>query len=124
MPTLGRILIAIGLLGATSVPAAEMTVCIGHTGIPNNPRYLGYLATTQTRLLCEINRQNYQPTLPDLYADGWRLIQVVGGEQMMAQSGQNLRSPLYYLERETKPQPPAEPAEKEPEKKKKPFSLF
>jgi len=134
MKALGRLLITAGLLGAASAQAAEMTVCIADARIPNNPRYLNYLATTQTRLICEINRDNYRPTLPDLYSEGWRLMQVVGGEQTPPQPGQTARSPLYYLEREASAHPPAvpssemsapdeaqEPAE-EPEKKK--FSLF
>jgi hypothetical protein len=84
-------------MGAGAGPA-EMTVCVVDGAIQNNINYAG-LATTKTNLLCELDKPNYRPTLPELYAEGWRLIQVVGGENSVARLGQNVKLPLYYLER-------------------------
>jgi hypothetical protein len=124
-----RVLLAAAAIGTGAGHAAEMTVCVADAGIKNNVLYLGVMATTQTRLICEIDKPNYRPTLRDLYQEGWRLVQVVGADWALAQ-GQNARSPLYYLERtgaasEAGAPPPAAAAPPEPtEKKNKPFSLF
>ncbi|WP_295882584.1 hypothetical protein [uncultured Thiohalocapsa sp.] len=62
-----------------------------------NPTYFG-TATTATRLRCEIDNASLRPTLPELYAEGWRLIEVVGGNHAIAM-GNRGPSPLYLLER-------------------------
>jgi hypothetical protein len=111
--------------GATG--AAEMTVCVVDGAIQNNINYAG-LATTKTRMLCEFDKPNYRPTLPDLYAEGWRLIQVVGGENAVARQGQNVKFPLYYLEREAGAEPRSRPeaprSQTGAEDKTRGFSLF
>lgn len=99
MKSLMRMLVAAATGWAAAVGGAEMTVCVVDGAIQNNINYAG-LATTKTKMLCEFDKPNYRPTLPELYADGWRLIEVVGGENAVARLGQNVKFPLYYLERE------------------------
>jgi hypothetical protein len=102
MKSLIRVLGAVALGWSLSAGAAEVTVCVIDSAIQNNVNYAG-LATTKTRMLCELDKPNYRPTLPELYADGWRLIQVIGGENAVARLGQNVKFPLYYLERSSTP---------------------
>ncbi len=131
MKTLCRTLLVVALLGAGAAQAAEITVCIADATIKNNPLYLGAMATTQTRLICEIDKPNYRPTLRDLYQDGWRLISMAGGERALAQAGESVRSPIYYLARDAStgatseaPRPASPGASPVPESPHKPFSLF
>lgn len=79
-------------------PAAEITVCVVDQA-PDTISYFG-LATSNTPLTCE-HRARDQPsvTLPMLYAEGWRLLQVMGEGWIERPDNRNARSPLYYLER-------------------------
>jgi len=79
---------------------ADLVACIV-APIPNNPSYHG-MATTVTRLKCEFTREDFYPTLGELYKLGWRLIEVVGGELALSPNNQ-VASPLYFLEREGDP---------------------
>lgn len=90
------------LLVSAPMPSlgADIVACIV-AGVPNNPNYLG-TATTVTKLKCEFTNANYYPTLPDLYRQGWRVIEVLGAEQTISRGGQGV-SPLYLLEREAVP---------------------
>ena len=78
--------------------ATEVTVCI-IAAVQNNTVYFNN-ATSVTRLMCELSAKNYFPTLVELYSQGWELIQVVGGDHVMA-LGAGAPSPLYFLQRQT-----------------------
>jgi hypothetical protein len=78
----------------------DIVACIV-ADVPDNSSYYG-MATTLTRLRCEFTNRDYYPTLPELYHQGWRLIQVLGGDQALVQ-GSRGPSPLYLLEREAPP---------------------
>ena len=82
--------------------ATDIVACIV-ASLPNNRTYFG-TATTATKLKCEFTNENYFPTLPELYRQGWRVIQVLGAEQAISSAGQGA-SPLYLLERETQAAP-------------------
>lgn len=83
--------------GLLAAPAADLVACVV-AALPNNPTYHG-TATTITKLKCEFTRQDYYPTLGELYRQGWRLIEVMGGELALL-AGDKAASPLYFLERE------------------------
>jgi hypothetical protein len=78
----------------------DIVACIV-ADVPDNSSYYG-MATTLTRLRCEFTNRDYYPTLPELYHQGWRLIQVLGGDQALVKGTQG-PSPLYLLEREAPP---------------------
>ncbi|PJE31899.1 hypothetical protein SAMN06297129_1936 [Pseudooceanicola antarcticus] len=80
-------------------PVAEFTICIVDAGLPDNITYFG-TATRNTRMTCEhLPRTAESPTLPMLYASGWRLVQVVGEGWIAEPDSLRTRSPIYYLER-------------------------
>jgi hypothetical protein len=91
-------------LASSRVQGADIVACIV-ADTQNNSSYYG-MATTVTRLKCEFTDKDYYPTLPELYRQGWRLIQVLGGDHALSQ-GTRGPSPLYLLEREAAPAPPA-----------------
>ncbi len=64
-------------LAPTQVVGTDIVACIV-ADTQNNSSYYG-MATTVTRLKCEFTNKDYYPTLPELYRQGWRLIQVLGG---------------------------------------------
>ncbi len=98
MPNLRSFLLpAFLLLTPPTAKAAELLACVV-AGIPDNPTYNG-MATTLTKLKCELPKADYYPTLPELYRQGWRLLQAVRAELTLCQAAQ-VPSPLYYLERE------------------------
>ena len=84
-------------LVGTPAGATDLVACVV-APLPNNPTYYG-TATTLTQLKCEFTRQDYYPTLGELYKLGWRLIEVVGGESAFGKGAQSA-SPLYFLERD------------------------
>lgn len=88
----------------------QVTACIV-ADTKGNPSYFG-TATTKTQLKCELGSNAGTPTLIDLYKQGWRLIDIVGGNHAIS-LGNRGPSPLYLLERELKA-----PANKAPAKKK------
>jgi hypothetical protein len=111
-------------MACASLPAlgTDIVACVVATNAANNATYYG-AATTVTQLKCEFTNKDYFPTLPELYRQGWRLIQVLGGDQAILKGGQGV-SPLYLLEREgnapaAAAAPPAAPAAAHPEPKKK-----
>ena len=119
MQKIGQTLILATLLAATSVEAAEITVCVTDKKRQNNQTYF-QLPNTKTVLLCEIKDKLYPVTLRDLYRAGWRLIQVVDVRPVKVKEKVVNPSPLIYLEKETEPTD---------EKKKKktesePFNFF
>ena len=77
--------------------AAQILACIV-ADVEGNTSYYG-TATTATKLKCELPNPDYLPTLADLYRQGWRLIQVLGGNHAIAM-GNRGPSPLYLLERD------------------------
>jgi len=93
------------LAACWSFPAqgAQIIACVVADNLQGNPTYFG-MATTVTKLRCEIANKDFFPTLPLLYQQGWRLIQVVGGDHAMS-TGNRGPSPLYFLEREDVPPP-------------------
>jgi len=95
---------ALLMLVSSQVLATDIVACVV-ADTQNNPSYYG-MATTVTRLKCEFANKDYFPTLPDLYRQGWRLIQVLGGDHALSQ-GTRAPSPLYLLERDTVPATPA-----------------
>lgn len=95
---------AMATLVPTRVLGADIVACIV-AETENNSSYYG-MATTVTRLKCEFASKDYYPTLPELYRQGWRLIQVLGGDHALSQ-GTRGPSPLYLLEREALPAPSA-----------------
>lgn len=115
------LLVAVLAFAALPASGTDIVVCVV-AALPNNPVYNG-VATTVTKLHCEFTEKDIYPTLPELYAKGWRLIEVLGGDQALAKAGQGV-SPLYMLERQP-PQPsqppPTAPAGsgKKPEARKK-----
>jgi hypothetical protein len=82
---------------------AEVVACVV-ADTPENPAYYG-MATTVTQLKCEFTNKDYLPTLGQLYKQGWRLIEVVGGDHALSM-GNRGPSPLYFLEREVVPVAP------------------
>jgi hypothetical protein len=76
----------------------EITACVV-ASLEGNTSYYG-AATTATKLQCEFAEPNEFPTLAALYAAGWRLLEVIGGNHAIAMGHQG-PSPLYLLERET-----------------------
>jgi hypothetical protein len=92
-------------LAAAPAGATDLVACMV-APLPNNPAYYG-MATTITKLKCEFTREDFYPTLGELYRQGWRLIEVVGAEIPPSQ-GSRAVSPLYFLEREGSA--PAQPA--------------
>ncbi len=109
----GPLLLSLLVLGGSLQPAAsaEITACV-IAGLQGNPSYYS-TATTATRLKCELNAADYYPTLNELYQQGFRLIQVIGGDHAMS-LGNGGPSPLYLLERETSPASPAAAPEQPP----------
>lgn len=92
-------LLAAGLASAlVHAAGTEVLACVV-APLEKNPTYFG-TATTVTKLKCEITNEDVYPTLPDLYRQGWRLIQVLGAEQAIASQGKGT-SPLYLLEHES-----------------------
>jgi hypothetical protein len=90
---------SLGLVIAAGSPAQQthqVLACVV-AQLEGNTTYFG-TATTATKLLCEIDNPNIYPTLPELYAQGWRLIDVLGGDHAIAM-GNRGPSPLYLLER-------------------------
>jgi hypothetical protein len=107
------------VLAFAALPASgtDIVACVV-AALPNNPVYNG-AATTVTKLQCEFTNKDIYPTLPELYAQGWRLIQILGGDQALAKAGQG-PSPLYLLERQATQQHPAPAGDaKKPEARKK-----
>jgi hypothetical protein len=98
--------LAFVVLASSRALGADIVACIV-ADTANNSSYYG-MATTVTRLKCEFTDKDYYPTLPELYRQGWRLIQVLGGDHALSQ-GTRGPSPLYLLEREAPPAPPAVP---------------
>ena len=96
--------LALVALAPTQVLGTDIVACIV-ADTQDNSSYYG-MATTVTRLKCEFTNKDYYPTLPELYRQGWRLVQVLGGDQALSQ-GTRGPSPLYLLEREVSPVPPA-----------------
>ena len=105
-------------LGTGVVQAAQLTVCVPAKDVKNSPTYYG-IASTRTRLKCEVKPASLRPTLGQLYKDGWRLIQVVGGDNSLARGGKGVAAPLYYLEKEADAS-----AKDEKKKEKSGFSLW
>jgi hypothetical protein len=95
--------LAVLALAPAQVLGADIVACIV-ADLESNSSYYG-MATTVTRLRCEFANKDYYPTLPELYRQGWRLIQVLGGDQALSQ-GTRGPSPLYLLEREAPMAPP------------------
>jgi hypothetical protein len=94
------------LLAGASAQAAEFTACIVDDAIPNNPVYY-YLPTTGSKLRCEIDRPDYHPTLRELYAEGWSIVNILD-PKVAQKAGSNSRpSPVIYLERSGMVVPPA-----------------
>lgn len=91
-------------LAPAQVLGTDIVACIV-ADTESNSSYYG-MATTVTRLKCEFASKDYYPTLPELYRQGWRLIQVLGGDHALSQ-GTRGPSPLYLLEREALPAPSA-----------------
>ena len=85
-----------GKADAQRVPGHQIVACIV-AQLEGNTSYFG-TATTATKLKCEFTNPDYQPTLAELYAQGWRLIEVLGGNHAIAM-GNSGPSPLYLLER-------------------------
>jgi hypothetical protein len=94
------------LVQAPAAMSAQIVACIV-ADLEGNGSYYG-TATTVTKLKCEFQATDYYPTLADLYAAGWRLIEVLGGNHAIAM-GNRGPSPLYLLERETAAAPDREP---------------
>jgi len=89
------------LLLTNLVPAsaAEITTCVTDTSIKNNPAFY-YFPITATQLRCDHIRENRSVTLSDLYAENWRLLQVIKPilvEQKDKKSAYT--PPVLYLER-------------------------
>jgi hypothetical protein len=94
---LPRLLFAVLLCAVhTAVPAAQILACVV-ADVEGNTSYFG-TATTATKLKCELANPDVMPTLAELYAAGWRLIDVLGGDHAIAM-GNRGPSPLYLLER-------------------------
>ena len=91
------------LVLSASLPAGayELTVCVVDTEGANNPVY-HHLPTTATRMSCETGDPVQRPTLPELYAQGWRLIEVVS-VPAATKPGAYPPSPAFYLERDSVP---------------------
>lgn len=103
------------LLGGSSMVAAdEITACIVDDAIPNNPVYY-YLPTTGSKLRCEMDDPDYHPTLQDLYADGWRLVEIVDPKVKLKPGANTRPSPVVYLERTGAPGTSAPPMTEEPQ---------
>jgi len=92
--------LAFVVLASSRALGADIVACIV-ADTANNSSYYG-MATTVTRLKCEFTDKDYYPTLPELYRQGWRLIQILGGDHALSQ-GTRGPSPLYLLEREAQP---------------------
>lgn len=92
---------ATALIAAMSgaVNATEITVCVVDTNLKDNPVYQGK-ATSRTKLNCEKYKKNQRPTLDQLYADGWELIQVVAGDTKRTKDGGLVSFPVYYMQRD------------------------
>jgi hypothetical protein len=103
-------LLSVGL-ASIALPAAgaDFVACIV-ASLPNNANYYGN-ATTTTKLKCEFTNKDYYPTLPELYRQGWRLLEVIGGDLALANRGSSGISPLYLLEREMETTPPSDKAD-------------
>ncbi|MEH6548446.1 MAG: hypothetical protein V7744_00565 [Pseudomonadales bacterium] len=81
------------ILGANAARAWEIDFCVIEA-VSKNPTYHN-LATTETRLICDSEGPRLRLTLPELYARGWRLIEIMDGSMVNKQ----YRAPVYYLER-------------------------
>lgn len=106
------------LLAFAPLPSlgGDFVACVV-AGLPDNGTYLG-AATRTTKLKCEFTNANYFPTLPELYQQGWTLIQVLGAEQAISRGGQGA-SPLYLLEHKDPPPQAAPASQAAPAGKKK-----
>jgi hypothetical protein len=82
--------------GAAAQSSYQILACVV-AQLEGNPAYFG-AATGATKLRCEIDNPNIYPTLAELYAEGWRLIEVLGDDHAIAM-GNRGPSPLYLLER-------------------------
>ena len=100
----------LALAGAPAHAGHELAVCSALYG-SSNPNYHGII-TTRTRLRCVAEtRDGDAPglvTVPELIAQGWQLVKMVGGNTSLLDSGQHTPPPLYYFEREIAD--PVEPA--------------
>jgi hypothetical protein len=94
-----RLAFALGAALSTGpvLAGTQIVACVVAT-LEGNGSYYG-AATTTTKLKCELADPDYFPTLVELYAEGWRLIEVVGGNHAIAMGHQG-PSPLYLLERD------------------------
>ncbi len=122
----------VALAAANSAYAREFAACVVDSAVPENPVYY-YLPTTGTKLRCEIDRANYQPTLRELYADGWRIITMIDPKVRVApgEGGATYGdrpSPVIYLERDRSaagsPPPPAAAEGRDSGEGRKLFGLF
>ena len=98
-PTIVMALLVI--MAAASVQAADVTFCVAESGNKNTTYF--NLATVKTRLICDFYGPNVRPTLPQLYKDGWHLIQVMDGTMIRSDGKNQYRAPIYYLDREKAP---------------------
>ena len=92
----------ITLFCSQSVLAMDIGMCIPGS-IEGNPTYYG-LMTTNTKLQCELQGELKRRvwTAPELYQQGWRLIDVVGGDATLATGGKG-PAPMYMFERAERP---------------------
>ena len=102
MRKIGTTFVLASLLAATTVQAAEITVCVTDKKRQNNQTYFE-LPNTKTVLLCEIKDKLYRVTLKDLYRAGWRMIQVVDVDPVRVKDKKVTPSPMIYLENTTTP---------------------
>jgi len=103
-----RLFLALTLLFTVAVseamPTFRITACVV-ANLQGNPSYFG-AATTMTRLKCELPDSGVNPTLAELYQQGWRVIEVLGGNHTIS-LGNNGPSPLYLLEQAILPSVPS-----------------
>ena len=96
------ILCAMALMTHGPARAAEITACVVDTNLNANATYF-HRPTISTKLLCDLDRgADFRPSLQMLYKEGWRLIQVIDPNLLNPQTQRRV-SPVFYLERETKP---------------------
>ncbi len=125
-PRIRRFALCCLLMGGYSmVEAGEVTACIVDDAIPNNPVYY-YLPTTGSKLRCEMDDPDYHPTLQDLYADGWRLVEIVDPKVKLKPGANTRPSPVLYMERSGPGPIGSGPAttEKPPAEEKKGVGIF
>lgn len=104
MPMIKLTVAALLMSLSFSLRAAEITTCIIDTSLQSNPVFY-YFPISKTKLRCDHIKDKQAISLNDLYANNWRLIQIVSPVKVDREQQETAYTPpVIYLERTVVPE--------------------